>query len=135
MAGGILSMIGGVFSAGGQVIGAKAQSDILETQAALTEAKSKIESARTRRAALKLISSQQAEFAKGGVLLEGTPTEVMAETAGEAEFEARMIEKFGAMEAESRRKEAAATMTAGAIGSVGTVLGSGSQAAGSFGGR
>lgn len=135
MVGSILGIIGNVAQAGGQVISAKAQADALETQAALTEAKSKIQSARIRRAGVKLMSAQRAGYAKAGVTLEGTPTEVLAETAGDVEFEARMVEKFGAMEAAARRREAAATKTAGAIGSIGTVLSGAGSAVGSMGGK
>lgn len=130
-AGGILSFIGGVFSAGGQVMGAKAQADALEQQGSLDIAKSKIESMKSRRSAHRLLSAQQAGFAKGGVTLEGTPAEVIAEAAGEAEFEARMIERFGEMTAAARKAEAKAVKTAGVVGSVGTVLGSAGSAMGS----
>ena len=55
----------------------------------------KIEADRTRRLGLKILGEQGAAYSKAGVTFEGTPSEIIGETAGEIELDAQIIEWGG----------------------------------------
>ena len=50
---------------------------------------------RHRRETRRILSTQKSLFLKGGVTMEGTPLDVIAETAGQAELDALMIRQYG----------------------------------------
>lgn len=90
-------VIGAASSIGGSVLGAKGSVEDAEAEAKATEynsalqlRESRIEEARRRRIARRELSSQRVAFAKSGVLLEGSPLELLADNA--AEFERDSIE-------------------------------------------
>lgn len=68
----------------------------MEAQRAVeARAQAALEEYRHRKESRRLLSRQKSLFLKAGVRMEGTPLEVIGETAAEAELDALMIRKYG----------------------------------------
>lgn len=87
-----MSVMGGVAQAQQQREAYKAQSQaarynqsVAEANAQAVEAAAALEEQRSRKKAQQLLGSQTAAYGKAGVTLEGTPLEVMAQTAADVE--------------------------------------------------
>jgi hypothetical protein len=79
----------------------------LEAQKARAEMESAAyEEKQSRRERSRLLSRQAALYGKAGVKMEGSPLDVMAETAAEGELEALMIRKYGATKAQQAMSQA-----------------------------
>lgn len=130
-----------VYSAYSQAQAGRAARDIaeynaslLEYQAEVSRKTAKYEEARLRRVAGRVKSRQRALYAKAGVTFEGSPLEVMKETAAEAETDALMIRYAGEtratgseMEAISRRWEGRLAERTGYIAAGRTILSTGAM--------
>jgi hypothetical protein len=100
--GSVLSIIGTIASAWGaiqsgrqQEAAAKFASEMELGRAVQERAAAAIEERRHRKRSAKLLSTQKSLFLKAGVRMEGTPLEVITETATEAEFDAMLIRGGG----------------------------------------
>jgi hypothetical protein len=100
----------------------------LKQDARLVEEEAKINEARQRRLAYKQISSMRANYGASGVTIEGSPLDVIEESAAMAEHDALLIRHAGAVRATSLRNSAALTLFEGRTARVSGYLG----AAGSF---
>ena len=109
--------------AGGQLAGAFGQAGVSDTQAALVKRRATIEEARTRKTGKRLMGTQRAKFAKAGVRVAGTPTEVISQTAADIELEALMIRSNAMQEAAALKAGARDIRSAALIRTGGTLLG------------
>jgi len=112
-AGMVLSAVGTAVGAISQYEQGRSQQKWSEYNAAIAErdAESARQSAEyeaglTRREKEKTLARQRALYSKAGVTLEGSPLELMAETAGEYEMDALMTERGGKLESQRYRSEA-----------------------------
>jgi hypothetical protein len=83
----------------------------------------KLAALRMREEGERVQSAQRTGFAKGGVILSGTPLEVMAETANIAESNALEIERSAARQAKELRRAARRKKRAGIFGAAGAAVG------------
>lgn len=104
--GAVAAGVGAVASAWGSIQAGRQQQATakfnaeLETQRARAEMESAAyEEKQVRRERSRLLSRQAALYGKAGVKMEGSPLDVMAETAAESELEALMTRKYGAVKA------------------------------------
>jgi len=79
---------------------------IAERDAEFARQSAEYEAGLIRREKEKTLARQRALYSKAGVTLEGSPLELMAETAGEYEMDALMIERGGKLESQRYRSEA-----------------------------
>lgn len=70
---------------------------VREQQAKAAEESARIEAQRHEREAERLLGKQVARYGRAGVLMEGTPADVLAETATELEWDELMILREGAL--------------------------------------
>lgn len=96
------SVAGTVVSAWSSIEAGKQQQKAAEYNAAQQfilgiqeKARRELEARRHREQALRLLSRQKSLYLKAGVAMEGTPLEVIGQTAAEAEMDALIIEKTG----------------------------------------
>lgn len=97
---GVLKAVGTVARARGEIIAGKAEAQALRYNAAIakqeakiTEEKSKLEIKRLMRRKKDILATQRALFSKSGVLLEGSPLEVIRDTESEIEMD-RLVGKY-----------------------------------------
>jgi hypothetical protein len=96
----VVSAIGAGVSAYGQIQQGQNQSAMATYNAKLAERNAKIakdnaeyEARQKRRETARLIGKQRALYGKSGVTMEGSPLEVVQETAAQGEMDALMIER------------------------------------------
>jgi hypothetical protein len=87
---------------------AKAQADAEIRRAEEEKLLTELEEMRLRKDARKFMSTQRALYGKAGVTFEGSPIEVMAETAYEAEFDAQILRHGGEVRATAYEERARA---------------------------
>ena len=92
---------------------AKTQAAALERQAKMEQMQAEEDARRARAEGEKLKGKQMASFMKGGVTIEGTPEEVLTETAEDIELDALSIIHGGQSRAESHRFSAASKRAEG----------------------
>ena len=105
MIGAIIGIIGLLVSAGSMVYSAQERKKAAEYTAKLAEeageestAMAGIEAERHRDKIRRLQASQRASYAKSGVKLEGSPLEVLADTAAQADLDEMIIKHGGQAE-------------------------------------
>jgi hypothetical protein len=144
-----MTAIGTGVSAYGQIQQGKSQAAQAEYNAKLAKrnAKSARESAeyearQKRRGTARLIGRQRALYAKAGVTMEGSPLDVLQETAAQGEMDALMIERgYAQQEAAYKSQSELAKMRArnyrqqGYFGAGSTLLTGGGQIMGGYGGK
>lgn len=116
------------------------QAELLRKQAKEEEQVAFVEAKRFRKAGERLKAEQRVRYAKAGVMLEGTPMDVLEATAVELETDALMIERGGWLrkerfetEAVLSRMKGGAARRAGRRRMAGTLLGGGAQAGMQYG--
>lgn len=112
-------VIGGVTS----IIGGMQQAAWNRRQAALAEQQAAENAKRERERGRLLAGKQRVAFAKGGVVAEGTPTEVLSRTAEDTELNALDYIHRGDTQAASYRAQARSAMWSGISGGVGSFIG------------
>jgi len=80
-----MMLLGTYMQAKGQYEQGKMQQRWAEYNAAVSKQEAELEKRKMRKERVKLLSAQRAGYAKAGVQFEGTPLEVMVETAKEIE--------------------------------------------------
>ena len=128
-----LSILGAVFS----IIGGISEANALQQQADQQRALGEEEAARSRRDTLRILGQNRANIGGSGLALEGSPLEVLADTAAEGELDALTLifeRGVGAVDLERRASSArtkgfvsAGTSLLGAVAPAGR-LGGGSDA-------
>jgi len=88
---------------------------LMREKARITRETAKYEEARLRKTVGRVKSRQRALYAKAGVTFEGSPLEVMVETATEAEMDALMIRYIGETEARGLEMEAISARWSGEL--------------------
>ena len=134
----VAAAAGAVVSGIQQAEAAEFQSEIAKQEAELARRTGLIEEAESRRRAARLASAQRAAAGASGLVLEeGSPLEILAQTAEDAEFEAlniRFNSEVARTQARNRAKasqfEAKQALTAGAIGGGTALLTGGTKALG-----
>lgn len=115
--------------------------DVSRRQAELVKARGRLDVLRQRKTAIAFTSTQQALFSKAGVVLSGSPLQVIQETAAQAELDILTTE-FNAFteasrlrsEARERERTARAERTVGRVRAGKTLLTAATSAALKFGG-
>ena len=114
------------FSAVGSIAQANQQAKMEERQARIEEQAAAENARRTREEFKRLSGEQTAGFLKGGEAIEGTPAEVLARTAEDAELEALSIIHGGQLQAESHRIQAKNIKSTGRMNAIGSLIGAAS---------
>ena len=137
MCGPVLSVIGAAVSAAGslysgmmQAQAANAQAEQFERQAQIERDRGAFEAQRERERFRRVAGEQRAGFLQSGVLLDGTPTEVLVDSALENEIDVQTI-RYGAQirsdnyafSARMARMNASHAMAGGAIGALSPLVG------------
>lgn len=91
----------------------KYNAKLAESQAKQTEMDAAENISRRRREAKRLLATQRSRFAKAGVVEEGTPLEVLAETAGILELETLDYDRMQRQQALALRAQGAADRALG----------------------
>ena len=141
--------IGTGMSAYGQIQQGKSQAAQAEYNAKLAKRNAKAakenavyEARQKRRGTARLIGKQRALYAKAGVTMEGSPLDVLQETAAQGEMDALMIERGYAQQETAYKSQAKlAKMRArnykqqGYLAAGSTLLTGGGQMMGGYGGK
>ncbi len=77
----------------------RARADGADNQAQFARAQAAADAAEVRRKARKDLSTRRARIGAAGITVEGSPIEILADTAAEHEIEAKDIENSGALSA------------------------------------
>lgn len=105
-----LQTAGGLYSIGVKQQLYRAQARAYEADAETSEQATALDVERYRKTAESALSSMRASYAKSGVeLSSGSPLEVMAESAGQAELDAKIIQWQGDVQAINLRNQARMT--------------------------
>lgn len=94
---------------------AEYNASLLREQARVSRETAKYEEVRLRKTVGRVKARQRALYAKAGVTFEGSPLEVMVETAGEAEMDALMIRYMGETRAKGMEMEAVSARWSGEL--------------------
>jgi len=112
---------------------------VSENDALRREMEAQAQAAGQRESSERILEKQRALYAKGGVLDEGTPLTLLADTAAELELAALEIERGGNVEASRSRQQAVidrmagkSAARAGKLGAGATLLQGAGSIAGSF---
>jgi len=115
------SVAGTAFSAVSQIQQGKQQQKWSEYNAAIAERDAKAakdaaeyEAGQTRRDTERILGRQRALYGKAGVTMEGSPLELMSETAAEGELDALMVERTGILRGQRYGEEATLSRMKGA---------------------
>ena len=110
--GAIIAIISALVSAGSMIYSAQQQRKTAEYRAQLAEeageevkAGTELEVARHRERTKRLQARQRASYAKAGVLMEGSPLEVLADSAAQADLDEMIIEHGGQARASAYERE------------------------------
>jgi hypothetical protein len=113
--------IGTAVAVAATVGGTVMQMQQAEDNAEAAEQAARYDEDRSRDRARRLLAAQRVGYAKGGVLLAGTPADVQADTAAEAELDALAIRYGGASRAGAFRAQGREALIGG-IGAAGGAL-------------
>jgi len=89
-----------------QANAAREQADWAEYNAAMSEIDSNIKKERHEGDVAKLLSTQRARFGKSGILLTGTPLDIMADTMYQADIDSLLLENEATTEITNWKNEA-----------------------------
>ncbi|MDJ0513016.1 MAG: hypothetical protein QNJ62_06200 [Methyloceanibacter sp.] len=138
----VLGAVGAVASAAGSVIAGQQQARALERQADFEQEQARLErekgefdATREDERARRLLGLQRASYLAAGVSLEGSPGEIIEETAEDTQLDIEAI-RFGAernarnfeQRAEQSRAQASQARTAGYIGAISPIVNFGTRA-------
>jgi hypothetical protein len=135
IAGGLLGAAGSMQQGSAAKKAAKYNSKMLEARAVDVIAQSKEEERRQRVIGRKQLGDIRASYAASGVTTEGSPLDILEESAASAELDALTIRRNGERQAMAFRNEAKlermqgrASYNAGQIGAAATLLNAGAMA-------
>ena len=128
------ALAGTAMSAVGQIQAGQSQSEWNNYNAAVAERDTMaardtadIEASRKRRETQKLLGKQRALYGKAGVTFEGSPLELMEETAAEGELDAMMIQWEGGQRSQKYVDEATLSRMKGKSAKTASYYGAGSS--------
>lgn len=142
--GGLMSGLGSMMSAQGQAQSMEAQAAANERQAQIERQTAEYEGMREREKGLRVAGKQRTAYLSAGVSLEGSPTDIIIDSARENELDVAAIKYGGRVKAENYETQAAIlrvnasnTRTAGAVGALAPIIGAFKPSGGStnFGGN
>lgn len=117
-----IAIAGTVASIGASIAGGVQQQAAAKANAKAATQAAAFDELRQRERAQKLLAQQRVGYAKGGVTLEGTPTEVLADTAADAEIDALAIRWGGASRAAAFKAQGQQALIGGVTGAAGALL-------------
>ena len=120
-----LGVAGGISSGIAAYRSGRAGARLADAQAAAERETARLAADRHRRHVRRVLGEQRAQYANAGVLLEGTPASVLADTAAEGALDALTIERGGRLRAEAARGQAEGMRRAAASGLATGLLGAG----------
>jgi hypothetical protein len=100
---------------------------LAENQALQTEMDAAENIRRKRSENRRMLATQRSRYAKAGVLMEGTPLELLAESAGNLELEVLDYDRQQRMQAAGLRAQGAADLALGANQARAAMIGAGSS--------
>jgi hypothetical protein len=125
-----------------QAANAKYNAKLASRNAKIAQESAEYEARQKRRETARLIGRQRALYGKAGVTMEGSPLEVIQETAAQGEMDALMIERRYTQQATAYKSQAELARTRTEIakrrgywGAGSTLLTSGGQMASGYGGK
>lgn len=127
---GVVSAVGTIASASAQAAGEEARARYAQRQSVLEREKGAYEAERLERSNDRKLASMRGQYLSSGISLEGSPSDVIADSATEASLDEQAI-KFGAQvradnyvfESRLAQQNARAARTGGMIGALGDVVG------------
>ena len=120
----LISAISSLAKTGFQLAGGISANREAKSLARESRRRGAVEAELERRAGRRLAGQQRAAFGKSGVLVtEGTPLDVLAQTAADAEFNATQAALGREAEAESLEGQGRVALTSGIFGAATTLLG------------
>jgi len=130
----VTSIAGTAMSVYSQVEQGKSQNEwsqynaaVAERDAVAAQQSAEYDAAQKRKETAKLIGRQRALYGKAGVTFEGSPLELMEETASQGELDALMIEREGKLKAGNYQSEAALSRMKGSSAQKAGYYGAGSS--------
>lgn len=127
---GLAANIGGTaLSAGGQLAAGNAAKATADFNAKKAIEEAQIQEQQQRTADMRTISSGRARVGSSGVEMSGSPLDVLAESARQAELNALIIRRGGQLDAQSQEIAGANAQSASRIGAAGTLLTGGASIA------
>ena len=93
----------------------KLEAKQLRANAVLAEEEAKVNESRQRRMSYKMLSSARAAVGASGITIEGSPMDVLEESAAQAELDALLIRHGGAVKAATYRNQARLTRHSGKV--------------------
>ena len=134
MIGAIIGIIAALVSAGSAIYSASQQRKTAEYRAQLAEeageevkAGTELEVARHRERTKRLQARQRASYAKAGVLMEGSPLEVLADTQAQADLDQLIIEHGGYVSERAQKRSAMWERQAGKSAQTAGYIGAGTS--------
>jgi len=123
LAGAAVSAVGSIAAGNAQNAAAKSQAKYLERQAKATREKSAFDQGRLRRKADRLLGRQIAGFAKAGVGIEGSPTDVIDDSLTESNLDVAAVDYSGKVNASNLETQADLTRQRGKDAKLGGIIG------------
>lgn len=125
-----LAIAGTAVSTVGSVIGGIQEGNMLRANARAAQSQAAADEEDIRRRNARVLSEVRARTGASGLLMEGSPLEVLADDAAEAELEAQRRRWQGNVEAEQLRSRARGAMIGGFMNAGASLLTGGSRVAG-----
>jgi hypothetical protein len=120
---GLAANIGGTaMSVGGQLAAGNAAKATADFNAQKTIEEANIQESQQRQQDLRTLSRAKAVVGSSGVEMSGSPLDVLAESARQAEMNALIIRRGGVLDAQSQEIAGKNAQTASRIGAAGTLL-------------
>lgn len=129
-----LMVVTAVVGAAGQVQAGKAQKAMADFNARSQEEASKYNADRQQDRSTRLLGTARVNINKSGLQMSGSPLDVLADSATEAELDRQAILRMGNNQAELSRMQGRQAQRAGYFGAATTLLSGAAKAGGAFGG-
>ena len=118
----VLAAAATVVTAAGSIMSGQSQAAALSAQAKVEKQRAAFEAERQRDYAARFLGAQRAAYGASGVTLEGTPIDVLADTAAQAELDALAIQWGGQARATALSSQASAARLGGYMGAGAALL-------------
>lgn len=115
---------GNILSGGGQIYAGLAEEKEAQIQARITREESKKKAALKEQETKKFLANQELSYLKSGVMLEGSPLLVLAETVKQSKEDVKNIKAGGEASASSLERRGRAAMVSGLLSGAGTIASS-----------
>ena len=127
LAGTVVSVVSQIEQGESQKKWSEYNAAVAERDAVAAQQSAEYDASQKRKETAKLIGRQRALYGKAGVTFEGSPLELMEETASQGELDALMIEREGKLKAGNYQSEAALSRMKGSSAQKAGYYGAGSS--------